>query len=83
MEHILIGSKRHKDLRHLHLRQRLALKQFEAGNDWKESRFVFVISSVQSQIFQIKCIVQQLLNINSLLLIGSSIFDSKIFSMER
>lgn len=47
MEHIiLIVSKRHNDLRHLHLRQRLALEKKSewSRDDWRDQGF-FAISS--------------------------------------
>ena len=65
-----------KDLRTLFMKLRLMLKRFQkdAGEDWRNSRFVYAISSVQAQIYQIKSVVQRLLDANdSLLKIGSSL----------
>lgn len=79
---IRMVSYRLKDLRQLYLKQKLALNKFqkEAGADWRNSRFVYAISSVQSQIFQIKNVVQQLLTVNnSLMCIGSSVNGSATF----
>jgi len=76
---VRIVSFRIKDLRFLLVNQQLALKNFykEAGDDWRTSRFVYAISSVQSMIYQIKAIVKRLLEINNTLLEeGTSINSS-------
>ena len=67
---IKIVSYRIKDLRILFLSQTMALKKFfkEAGDDWRTSRLVYAISSVQATIYQIKAIVKRLLQINNSLL---------------
>jgi hypothetical protein len=52
-------------LRFLFQKQKLALQKFqrEAGEDWRNSRFVYAISSVQAMIYQIQIIVKRLLSI--------------------
>ena len=69
-EIVKIISYRIKDLRLLYQRQKLSLKKFykEAGDDWRKSRYVFAISSIQSMIFQIKAIITRLLSSNDSLL---------------
>ena len=76
---VRIASFRIKELRFLLVNQQLALKNIykEAGDDWRTSRFVYAISSVQSMIYQIKAIVKRLLEINNTLLEeGTSINSS-------
>jgi hypothetical protein len=48
----------------------MALQNFqrEAEEDWRNSRFVYAISSVQAMIYQIQIIVKRLLSINNSLL---------------
>lgn len=65
------------DMRKLFLKQTLALKGFlrEAGQNWKESKYVYAISSTQAQIYQIQPVVKKLLNVNNKLIeIGFSLF---------
>ena len=52
-------SQRIKDLRELHLNQTFAMNKFfkEAGDDWRNSRLVYAISSVQATIYQIKLLL--------------------------
>jgi hypothetical protein len=76
---VRIVSFRIKHLRFLLVNQQLALNKIykEAGDDWRTSRFVYAISSVQSMIYQIKAIVKRLLEINNTLLEeGTSINNS-------
>ena len=73
---VLILSNRIKDLRVLYMKQRLALKRFhkEAGEDWRTSKYVYAISSVQALMFQIQSIVKRCLDTNELMLkIGATI----------
>lgn len=63
-------------MRHLVLKQRFALKKFlkEGGPDWRNSKYVYAISSIQAQLFQLQSSVKKLLCVNnSLLSIGASI----------
>ena len=77
MEKIIrIVSIRIKDLRLLFVKQTLALKKFEkeAGSDWRNSKYVYAISSVHSIIFQLRALIGGLLDANnSLLEVGASI----------
>lgn len=76
---IQLISTRIKDLRFLFQKQKLALQKFqrEAGEDWRNSRFVYAISSVQAMIYQIQIIVKRLLSINnSLLQLGAYVQNS-------
>lgn len=76
---IKIVSFRIKDLRKLFLNQTMAIKKFykEAGENWRSSRLVYAISSVQATIYQIKIIIKRLLDINNRLLQkGSSINET-------
>ncbi|XP_076094128.1 uncharacterized protein LOC143064860 [Mytilus galloprovincialis] len=76
---IKIVSFRLKDLRKLLVSQQLALRKFrqEAGDNWRSSRFVYAISSVQASIYQLKAIVKRLLDANNCLLKeGSNLVDS-------
>lgn len=69
-------SSRLKDLRHLVLKQQFALKKFlkEGGPDWRNSKYIYAISSIQAQLFQLQRSVKKLLCVNnSLLSIGASI----------
>lgn len=69
-------SSRLKDLRHLVLKQQFALQKFlkEGGPDWRNSKYVYAISSIQAQLFQLQSSVKKLLCVNnSLLSIGASI----------
>lgn len=84
-EVVIIVSGRVKDLRLLFQKQKLALKKFqkEAGEDWKNSNYVYAISSVQSMIYQIQTIVGRLLEVNNLLLgIGSSLHSTQDMFVE-
>jgi len=72
---LLITSNRLYDLRSLHVKQSLALAKFEkeAGSDWRNSKYIYAISSTQAFIYQLRGLVQRLLDINnSLLELGSS-----------
>ena len=66
-EVVILVSGRVKDLRLLFQKQKLALKKFqkEAGEDWRNSKYVYAISSVQSMIYQIQTIVRRLLEVNN------------------
>lgn len=67
-------SSRIADMRKLIVKQMFALKKFynEAGNDWRSSKFVYAISSIQAHIYQIRAVIQKMLQVNdSLLEIGS------------
>jgi hypothetical protein len=69
-----IVSLRIKDLRHLFQNQKAALRKFEkeAGDDWRTSKYVYAISSIQAVIYQIRVLVKRLLSTNdSLLKLGS------------
>jgi hypothetical protein len=48
-------SERIKDLRMLFMKQKLALSKFhkEAGDDWRNSRFIYAISSIQAQAYRL------------------------------
>lgn len=73
---IKVISERIKYLRVLFQKQQLALKKIlkEEGTDWKNSKYVYAISSVQAQMFQIRNVVKKLLDGNNVLLfLGSSI----------
>ncbi|CAG2256016.1 unnamed protein product [Mytilus edulis] len=81
---VKVVSVRIKDLRMLFLKQQMALNKFmkEGGKDWKKSKYVYAISSVQAQMFLIRNVVKKLLDSNSsLLLLGSLINGtSQLFS---
>ena len=54
----------------------MALKRFEkeAGSDWRNSKYVYAISSIQAFIYQIKELIHRLLDTNNRLLeMGSQI----------
>ncbi|CAC5410294.1 unnamed protein product [Mytilus coruscus] len=73
---VLITSYRIKDLRLLFMKQKLALSKFhkEVGDDWRSSRFVYAISSTQAQIYQVRQMVKELLDVNnSLICVGASV----------
>ena len=73
---IHIVSIRIKDLRMLLMKQKLALSKFEkeAGDDWRNSRYVYAISSIQAQIYQVRNVVRQLLDVNNeVLSLGASV----------
>ena len=73
---VLLISNRIKDLRQLYVKQTLALKKFskEAGEDWRNSKFVYAISSVQLMIHQIKSLIKRLLEANDALIhIGATL----------
>ena len=73
---IKVISERMKYLRVLFQKQQLALKKIlkEGGTDWKNSKYVYAISSVQAHMFQIRNVVKKLLDGNNVLLfLGSSI----------
>ena len=75
-EIVFIVSNRIKDLRELFVKQKLALKKFhkEAGEDWKKSKYLHAISSVQSLIYLLRSVVKRLLDVNnSLLSVGASL----------
>ena len=67
---VQLTSNRIKDLRILFQKQKMALKKFqkEAGEDWRNTRYVYAISSVQAMIYQIQVIVKRLLSLNNSLL---------------
>lgn len=74
------------DLRILFKKQTLALRKFqrEAGDNWRTSRYVYAISSVQAMIFQIQVIVKRLLDVNnSLLKTGACLQSSQNMLVER
>jgi len=84
-EVVILVLGRVKDLRLLFQKQKLALKKFqkEAGEDWRNSKYVYAISSVQSMIYQIQTIVRRLLEVNnSLLGIGSSLHSTQDMFVE-
>ncbi|CAC5373180.1 SLC5A6 [Mytilus coruscus] len=66
---VSIVSIRIKELRLLFQNQSFALRRFhkEAGDDWRTSRYVYAISSVQAVIYQIKSIVRRLLKTNNMI----------------
>jgi hypothetical protein len=70
LEIVRIISSRTKDLRLLYQKQKFALTKFhkEAGEDWRKSRFIYAISSVQSIMYQIKSVLKRLLEMNNMLL---------------
>ena len=71
---VLIVSERIKDLRMLFIKQKLALNKFhkEAGDDWRNSRFVYAISSIQAQAYQVRQMIKELLDVNkSLVCVGA------------
>ena len=73
---ITIVSKRIRDIRQLYVKQSMALKRFEkeAGSDWRNSKYVYAISSIQAFIYQIKELIHRLLDTNNRLLeMGSRI----------
>lgn len=73
---IHIVSIRIKDLRMLLMKQKLALSKFEkeAGDDWRNSRYMYAISSIQAQIYQVRNVVRQLLEVNNeVLSLGDSV----------
>jgi hypothetical protein len=60
----------------LTLSKALTRFQKEAGADWRNSKFLYAISSIQCSIFQTKSLIQWLLGVNdSLLEIGASLND--------
>ena len=67
---VRIISSRTKDLRLLYQNQKFALTKFhkEAGEDWRKSRFIYAISSVQSIMYQTKSVLKRLLEMNNMLL---------------
>ena len=68
MEELLsIVSLRIKDLRNIHLTLSKALKRFEKedGSDWRNPKYVYAISSVQSHIYQIRTMAQKLLHVHA------------------
>lgn len=78
-EVILMVTNRLKDLRVLFQNQKISLNNFskKAGEDWRKSKYVFAISSIQTRIYQIKSVVKRLLDVNDALLQeGSSLQDS-------
>lgn len=83
---LALVSCRIKDLRILFKKQTLALRKFqkEAGDNWRTSRYVYAISSVQAMIFQIQVIVKRLLDVNnSLLKTGACLQSSQNMFVER
>ncbi|VDI46739.1 Hypothetical predicted protein [Mytilus galloprovincialis] len=68
-EIVRIVSLRIKDLRELFQNQNFALKKFykEAGEDWRTSRYVYAISSIQALMFQIKSVLKRLLETNNMI----------------
>ena len=70
LEIVRIISSRTKDLRLLYQNQKFALTTFhkEAGEDWRKSRFIYAISSVQSIMYQTKSVLKRLLEMNNMLL---------------
>ncbi|CAC5409745.1 unnamed protein product [Mytilus coruscus] len=70
MQIIKIVSHRIKDLRALLQKQKFALNKFfkDAGDDWRNSKYVFAISSIQTMIYQIKSVIKRLLSVNDCLL---------------
>jgi hypothetical protein len=70
LEIVRIISSRTQDVRLLYQNQKFTLAKFhkEAGEDWRKSRFIYVISSVQSIMYQIKSVLKRLLEMNNMLL---------------
>jgi hypothetical protein len=60
-------SNRIQESRSLMSKQQFSLKKFMniAGDDWRESRYVYVISALQASLFQLKEFIRNSLNINS------------------
>ena len=63
---VKVVSGRIKDLRELYMKQNLALKKFmrEGGDEWRNSKYVYAISSIQVQLYQIRAVVRRLLCAN-------------------
>lgn len=73
---IKMVSLRIKDLRMLYVNQTKHLKRFmkQGGQNWKTTKYVYAISSIQALLHQIRSVAKKLLDINtSLLLIGSNV----------
>jgi hypothetical protein len=46
------------------MKQKLALSKFhkEAGDDWRNSRFIYAINSIQAQAYQVRQMIKELLD---------------------
>jgi hypothetical protein len=56
------------------MKQKLALSKFhkEAGDDWRNSRFIYAINSIQAQAYQVRQMIKELLDVNkSLVCVGA------------
>jgi hypothetical protein len=59
-----------KELRLLNVKQSLSLKKIQnfAGDNWRQSKFLYAISNISATMFQAKVCITKLLNINQTIL---------------
>jgi hypothetical protein len=72
---IQVVGERAKECKELAIRQKMGLVKFKsmAGENWRDSKFVFVISELQASLFQLKELVENSLVTTSAMLESTSI----------